>query len=284
MDALTTINTVAAIPEEEWSLTTYTSFYEPLSASNHRPSLSFYNWLGFIALINRPWFRRAWVCIIYASDKKPANLLTPVVQVVQEIALAKSAIVICGTKSFEWDNLSKTLRFVRATKWYHHLNTDKMRHVASLNKNPGIYKNILQSGLDVGIGPLYLDATRLRLVASAGLNLSNRKTRPSLQLLLDTHRFSKSTDPRDKIYAFLGLANRNMAPFRAQSNALTPDYNLSVQEVYTDAARVLLTSSGKLSLLAHVQDASQTRIPNLPSWVPDFSVGSVTLGTSCSKF
>lgn len=95
---------------------------------------------------------------------------------------------------------------------------------------------------------------------------------PPLRMLLDTHRFSKSSDPRDKIYAFLGLADRRMAPFRSQPNALTPNYNLSVQEVYTDAARVLLTSYRNLSLLSHVEDPSSRRVPNLPSWVPDYSI------------
>lgn len=91
-------------------------------------------------------------------------------------------------------------------------------------------------------------------------------------MLLDIHRFSRSTDPRDKVYAFLGLADRRMAPFRQQPGALVPNYNLSVQEVYTEAARALLLSYGNLSLLSHVEDPSQRRISNLPSWVPDYSV------------
>lgn len=252
-DALTTIRRISAIPEEDWSLTSYTSFYEPaFTRQRSRPNLSFHNWLGFIALINRPWFKRAWV--------------------VQEIALAKSASVICGSQSFAWEDLSKTLSFIRATKWYHHLRTEKLRHVAEIQKNPGIYKRVLQARLDVGIGPLYLDATRLKMSISGRLNTQGRNRKPPLRLLLDTHRFSKSTDPRDKIYAFLGLADKRMAPFRTQPNCLTPNYNLSVQEVYTEAARVLLTSSGSLSLLSHVQDHSQTQIRNLPSWVPDYSV------------
>jgi hypothetical protein len=61
-DALAVIQKVSAIPESDWSLVSYTSFYDP-GATQHscRPNLTFPNWLGFIALINRPWFRRAWV-------------------------------------------------------------------------------------------------------------------------------------------------------------------------------------------------------------------------------
>lgn len=61
-DALTVIQKVSSIPESDWPLVSYTSFYDPGAAQDsYRPNLTYYNWLGFIALINRPWFRRAWV-------------------------------------------------------------------------------------------------------------------------------------------------------------------------------------------------------------------------------
>ncbi|PVI08298.1 hypothetical protein DM02DRAFT_510487 [Periconia macrospinosa] len=253
VDALTTIDKISALSRQFWPMVPYTSFYDPSQAVGYdHPNLSYYNWLGFIALINRPWFKRAWV--------------------VQEIALAKTAIVVCGNKTFPWDKLSKTLSFIRVSKWYHHLHTEKLRHIKTLRKNPGAYKRVLQSKLHVGVGPLYLDSTRLKLAGKSQVDPSERNQKPPLRQLLDTHRFSKSTDPRDKIYAFLGLADRNMAPFRTDPTALTPNYNLSVQEVYTEASRVLLTSYQNLSLLSHVQDPSKTLLPNLPSWVPDYSV------------
>jgi hypothetical protein len=189
---------------------------------------------------------------------------------VQEINLAKEAFIICGTRTFSWDRLSKTLSFIKATKWYHHLHTDKLKHIESLRKNPGLYKRILQSKLDVGVGPLYLDATRRK--GTDRLSLQIGVTRPRLRTLLDTHRFSKSTDPRDKVYAFLGLADRNSPPFRNRPNVLIPNYNLTVQEVYTEAACALMTSYQNLYLLSHIEDRSQRQVPDLPSWVPDYSV------------
>jgi hypothetical protein len=90
-------------------------------------------------------------------------------------------------------------------------------------------------------------------------------------MLLEIHRFAKSSDPRDKVYAFLGLADKRLAPFRTHPKALVPDYNLSVQDIYTETARLLLLSHGNLSLLSHVQDPSLTQIPDLPSWAPDWS-------------
>ena len=61
-DALTTMRRISAIPESEWPLVPYTSFYEPADNQiGYRPRLTFHNWLGFMVLINRPWFKRAWV-------------------------------------------------------------------------------------------------------------------------------------------------------------------------------------------------------------------------------
>ncbi|KAF1831038.1 hypothetical protein BDW02DRAFT_572447 [Decorospora gaudefroyi] len=250
-DALTTMRRISAIPEIGWSLVPYTSFYNPEESQLvHSLNLSFYNWLGFIVLINRPWFKRTWV--------------------VQEIAFAKSALVVCGNKVFPWTMLSQTLSFIKMTRWYHHLHTEKLKHVKNLRRYPGIYKRVLQSDLSVGVSPLYLNETRLAI--SALTESSKLDQAPSFRKLLDKHRFSKSSDPRDKVYAFLGLANRNMSPFRTQPDALLADYNLDVQEIYTEVTRLLMSTYKNLSWLSHVEDLSQRKIRGLPSWVPDLSV------------
>lgn len=255
-DAVEVIEQISAIPETVWPSVGYTDFYKDDCYKKLQVRhLSYFNWLGFIAFVNRPWFKRAWV--------------------VQEIALAKSALLVCGHKVFPWDQLSKTLAFIKSTRWYHHLTTEKMRHIAALQKALGAYKRLLSSSADIAMAAMYLDRTRTHIAASGRLALQsqNRQRKPSLRILLETHRYSKSTDARDKVYAFLGLADRRVAPFKALPNTLVPDYNMTVQELYLQVARAFLISYGDLRLLSHVQDQSLTRIPNLPSWVPDYSVG-----------
>lgn len=62
-DALATMQRISAMPENEWPLVPYTSFYAPEESQlGYRTNLTFHNWLGFMVLINRPWFKRAWVC------------------------------------------------------------------------------------------------------------------------------------------------------------------------------------------------------------------------------
>ncbi|KAF3033081.1 hypothetical protein E8E12_002746 [Didymella heteroderae] len=251
-DALKVIHKVSTIPESDWSSVPYTSFYDSTEVGrSSKADVTYHNWLGFIALINRPWFRRAWV--------------------VQEITLGNSPIVVCGTKVFPWEKLSKTLSFIKTTKWYHHLHTEKLKHLKELQKYPGIYKRVLQSKLSVGISPLFLNETRVAVSCGSG---SDRKKRIQLPfaMLLQKHRFSKSTDPRDKVYAFLGLASSSMAPFRNNPITITPDYNMSVQQVYMATVKALLTTYRNLSVLSHVEDPTIRRTAGLPSWVPDYSV------------
>lgn len=267
-DALEVIRKVSAVPQSDWSCVPYTSFYDSVEVEHSvKPDLTYHNWLGFIVLINRPWFRRAWVSGASALLLPDTN--TP--QVVQEITLGKSPIVVCGTKVFLWEELSRTLSFIKTTKWYHHLHTEKLKYVAELQKHPGIYKGVLQSKLSVGISPLFLNETRVAVASDLGHERTDSTQLP-LAMLLQKHRFSKSTDPRDKVYAFLGLASSSMAPFRNNSEVITPDYNLSAQQVFKATAKALLTTYRNLSVLSHVEDPSIRRTPGLPSWVPDYSV------------
>lgn len=192
-------------------------------------------------------------------------------KVVQEITLGNSPVVVCGNKVFLWEKLSKTLSFIKQTKWYHHLHTEKLKHIVELQKCPGIYKRVLQSKLSVGISPLFLNETRVAVSSSSG-SVREVKSQLPFTMLLQKHRFSKSTDPRDKVYAFLGLASSTMAPFRTNPTAITPDYNMTVQQVYLETAKALLTTYRNLSVLSHIEDPSVRRTPGLPSWVPDYSV------------
>ncbi|RBR08527.1 uncharacterized protein FIESC28_10217 [Fusarium coffeatum] len=88
-----------------------------------------------------------------------------------------------------------------------------------------------------------------------------------LALLEDTWD-CHATDPRDKVFALLGLWEAY----------LEPDYTLPPQAVYTGLAASFVTDENK-KLAGRVLDmASQGHfMPGLPSWVPDWSVKSQQL-------
>ena len=72
-------------------------------------------------------------------------------------------------------------------------------------------------------------------------------------------------DARDKVFAILGLCDQDVI-----SHGITPDYEDSVEKVYTTVAKYLLESSERsLSMLLAI-DGSGSKL-NLPSWIPDWS-------------
>ena len=247
-DAYTVIDAISRIPRDQWSKAPYTGFFDG-EGSWYRDvgvaKLTYQNWLGFIAFMNRPYWSRAWV--------------------VQEMALARQVNAMCGGKVVPWAQLATTIEFIRATRWYHHLTTEKMRHITELSLHPGKYRKLLASSTRFGLEPVYLNSTRNALQA---YEKGGNKGTPSLRLLVDTHRYANATDPRDKVYAFLGLANRSSS----STNNIEPNYQAPVRKVYTDAACALLWTYKNLYLLSHVQDKSMTKVKGLPSWVPDYSV------------
>lgn len=89
--------------------------------------------------------------------------------------------------------------------------------------------------------------------------------RKPLRLLAVISQFRNlgSTDPRDKIFAFLNLAEDGLG--------LVPDYSSDVRTVFRKAAEAMMRKTRGLAVLSHVQEPSETRVEGLPSWVPDFS-------------
>lgn len=85
--------------------------------------------------------------------------------------------------------------------------------------------------------------------------------------LLEVLRRCDCTDPRDKVYAVIGLATNI-----PRSSDLPVDYNKSWQEVYTDVARYSIMTSPyghKLDILGYRSETSEAD-ESLPSWVPDW--------------
>lgn len=104
--------------------------------------------------------------------------------------------------------------------------------------------------------------------------------RADLDSLLSTFHKSLAGDPRDKVYAFLGLSNQVDDP------ELIPEYNVPVHSVYTRYARHLIMKdnhrmapgiffdAGVRSYglpLAQGPRVKSEASENLPSWVPDWS-------------
>jgi hypothetical protein len=88
----------------------------------------------------------------------------------------------------------------------------------------------------------------------------------TLAWLLNQSIYFESTNPRDKIFALLGLATDD------SSRLIIPDYRASTRSVYIKTMHYLLRQAKEpLVLLYGAGIGLQRKILDLPSWVPDWS-------------
>jgi hypothetical protein len=88
--------------------------------------------------------------------------------------------------------------------------------------------------------------------------------RPVAQHIFRQTRPKASSDPKDNVFALFSILKEPKIPFPQ------PDYRKLVECIYTEAAVASINYDQDLSLL--LDAPNNMRNPNLPSWVPDWSV------------
>lgn len=92
--------------------------------------------------------------------------------------------------------------------------------------------------------------------------------------MLSRRRGVGVSDPRDMVYAHLGLCDN------AIQSTIPVDYDRSIADLYEHVARIHITSCRSLYILFHVEEIQpEHRRPGLPSWVPDWTVPPMTTST-----
>ncbi|KAI0412103.1 heterokaryon incompatibility protein-domain-containing protein [Xylaria grammica] len=202
----------------------------PLQDSAHRnlvyglPPPSAREWEIFRQFLSNPWFRRIWI--------------------VQEVVLARKAIVVLGNWHINWDAVG------RAITWF------ESKGYAM----PRTMKYILHDLKDLLPVAHVAELWQMH-------ELPNKRV-PLLGLLKD-FRSRDAVQGVDKIYAALGLAQETASDQEEFPALLEPDYNKSLQDVYRDLAIFLIIEHGSLFVLSHV-DRSPTQSTTWPTWVPDW--------------
>ncbi|GIZ41578.1 hypothetical protein CKM354_000487700 [Cercospora kikuchii] len=160
--------------------------------------------------------------------------------IVQEAGVSSKILVQCGSHQIDWWAFS-----------FGFLITQKLKRVARLG--PKSHRNLV-----------VMSRTRSSIHVGNSMKHMMNKPDPDLSItsLLSTYRGYEATDPRDKVFALLGIAS--------SSEGLVPDYTKSCEAVYRDVAATLLQRSSHLELLASCH-ATPERNESKPSWVPDWS-------------
>ena len=185
-------------------------------------------------ILERPWFSRTWI--------------------LQEIGLARNALVLCDGEEIGWEDLMVWARMFVVI--------DLESSIGELDNNLRVWR----------VGTLF------RKTKTEG------RSDAFLRLLRDGRPY-QATDPRDKVYAFLG----HPAAFREDGYGLIcdVDYQKSIVEIYYEVAARILERSGNLEILSAVQHPQTLSGPNegLSTWVPrwDNWLGDTWIGNRDSS-
>ena len=160
----------------------------------------------------------------------------------QEVACGKEVIVQCGSKSIEWQRLAVAAIVIRrcamksgSTRWITSREFTNIEEIAVLRSK-------VQRRLD---------------------NPDEKK--PEILSLLNQYREWEATDPRDKIYALLGLSREG----DLKSFGFEVDYDRSNEDTYREFARALIKQSASLDLLMSPKGNGKPA-RRLASWIPDW--------------
>jgi hypothetical protein len=94
-----------------------------------------------------------------------------------------------------------------------------------------------------------------------------RKPERPLLGLLDQFWMSDSTDPRDKVYALLGLATDDL------DSGLKPDYIIDSRSLYGQVVHDIWKRTQSLDILSFCTSTGIRRVEGLPTWAPDWTSG-----------
>ncbi|KAK4460580.1 heterokaryon incompatibility protein-domain-containing protein [Cladorrhinum samala] len=170
------------------------------------------------------------------------------VWIVQEIGKGGSRVVVqCGAHRITWTQLVEACALAII--------------VGALAYSPTVAEFIIM-----------IDAAR----GSERCNLYERELEASISLLhlLCRYRQFDSTDPRDKVFALLNLTDDALT----KDPRVAPDYHKTKTEVYTDVAVAIMEHEKNLDILrVPRQPGTEGFASGLPSWVPDWSLTSLTM-------
>ncbi|KAI9776854.1 MAG: hypothetical protein M1839_009302 [Geoglossum umbratile] len=210
--------------------------------------------IGLAKLFAHPWFQRIWV--------------------IQEVAVAETVHVMYNGICIEWDTLALVVKEISANANLY----NRMNYYRYPKATSGLGLDAVDTALGVLKWPNAVAVASMRDLIRGG------KPLPLSVLVLSTLQF-KCTDPRDKIFALLGIASDGAKfPFE-------PGYADSTEFVFIKSAVFMLSSNEWFVLLSFTGRGydilepipQQSHLSSLPSWVPDYSsptVGGAQTGKS----
>ena len=191
-----------------------------------------YKWL------HQPWFMRAWIFQEVLCATQPPD-------------------VVYGGLSIKWD----LIPFFTL----HMHNNGLIRSLVSFGHEP----HLEAMGLQVVHNITSISSLRQRVgQPTTGWELLPRGLGTTLEDILFQSSAFVSTDYRDKVFAFLGMASD------LDRITFTPDYTESAESIFTKTTSHALLTYPRLTILGLAGIGFTRKLSGIPSWVPDFTTHS----------
>jgi hypothetical protein len=171
----------------------------------------------FVDLCNRPWFQRLWT--------------------LQEVALARDALVICGSSTIPWTVLVYAV--------------DRLR---SEENTKGLYKEISA-----------LDATMSghRITAESVRDFSGTNTDRLISKMMVMALRKAAGEPKDRVFGLYSIF------IRLGVHPPKSDYGRNIEDLFCEMASLAIQQDKSLWILDYVNGLDQRQ--DWPSWVPAWS-------------
>ena len=216
---------------------------------------------GVLQILTKPWFQRAWV--------------------MQEFVLgaSESTVLYCGRQKMSWPDIQALatwfripeIRYFYTVHWQDADSGERYRNIVSCSENVQALSAAL---IEYNFTPLVV---RKSNNSRDGYNSLAKSEGNMLLSWLIYLRETSATDPRDKIFAVLGLVKRQIEGTILEGFDLESlvDYRASVQGVYSKLVQKVVNWTGKLDILLACCDRGEFV---QRSWVPDWSMRGVAQG------
>ncbi|KAI0178905.1 heterokaryon incompatibility protein-domain-containing protein [Hypoxylon sp. FL1284] len=190
---------------------------------------------GYIDVLRRSWFTRLWI--------------------IQEASLAPDGVLLCGNKTFTFDDFRALFFFHSISSRVWNKTRDKAVSAAEMRLRDSIFQ---------------LERPFVRIF-SERMAIHQAHTRRSLYELVKKYNVNEdddkvgSTEPEDRIFGLLGLADLDGSFPKTDIGNPKKVYIKFAEEVIRNDRDILCFSQGG------------KRLKDLPSWVPDWSTPEIRL-------
>jgi hypothetical protein len=158
--------------------------------------------------------------------------------VIQEVSCAREVMVFCGPEAIPLTELNNVCDILKREE-------DVLTSI--FYTSPSIVRTLVAGG------PRSLQILR---------HHAPDAEEPSLFDLLLSHKSKMASEPKDKVFALVGISSskESFGPI---------DYTMSVRQVYTHTAKHIIQTSGRLDVICAKQQNFNHH--DLPTWVPDWT-------------